>query len=228
MKKVLLCLALLVAGFLLCSTESWALVPIHEAQYLWYYNQETGGSGTHGTEIFQVKPTVKNWTIGDVSGDTIAQVREKLFDVNGIGVFTWTLWNDDVTNILIPEEGITSLHILSRGWNPISYTVPYAGTEFAWTFSNDGEYYSWQAPENMSEAALLAGDSLGGFGVHVNTTRYEISNGRLDWDNGESIDDGNGFWRLSHPAAVPEPGSMMLLGMGLVGLVGGLRKKFMV
>lgn len=33
--------------------------------------------------------------------------------------------------------------------------------------------------------------------------------------------------RALGPSSVPEPGSMMLLGMGLIGLVGGLRKKFM-
>lgn len=228
-------LALMVAVVSLLWVGIAAASHDHEAVYYWY--------STGGTYISQTLPTATTWSVGDTSGDEYVKIQEDVYSVeqpNDANATSRWLFeyhvdafqpgppgaldadpgypdNQWVTSFAVPTGASTFVEQ--------SNVVPGSGGALVWDFAIVNDMYSWTGVPGSGIDGLASGV----FQVVVDMPRdispvWSISPGTIDYDTAAAAHAGLITGYVSHPSDVPEPATLSLLALGLLG-VGGLARR---
>ena len=214
MKKVSVLLVLALCLVSLSATSSWAGVLLFDGTLKW---REGGTVVIDQTNA----PTINTWTVGNPVGSDLIQIFQKDFILNqndrdvinnslmaGKTKYTWGVVNDNYSPIY-------SFHVNAFGYDPILWGT----ASSSWTMSYHDGYYDF-----FTTSDPIYGTDREDFWIINNSPGVAFSPASVDLSDGR-VADGNGFWVVSGP--VPEPNSIVLLGMGLMGIAGSMfRKKF--
>jgi hypothetical protein len=175
--------------------------------------------------LFDLSPT--NNTTPRVAGDGVGQgvivgttttITDMAFHLStaDIGDLKFMIWNSGNSSLLFSSE-LSGVNV-SDAWvasNPFSFTLQ-AGTEYWFGIIADvGAYYDYISPTISYSANGLTADENG------NSNYGSYANPGFAGSGGAEI----GLRLTGGSSGVPEPGSVFLLGSGVLGLAGVLRRR---
>lgn len=221
---ILLMVALATIGWM---TSASAVVHLHEATYSWY------GTGVTpmGSVIAQTIPTDLDVTKGTIAGGNIwMEVKEDVVQESETSfLYQWTV-NTVALGINHPTDAIDV--VPQNGTPPYewltSFSVPSGGAKGTvvdtggWAFTDTGSEWHFTAPPGV-------GIDGGSVALIMRTNRsWTISGGGgVDYLDATGARHGltGANWWVSHPNDTPEPGTLLLLGCGSLGLLPLLRRR---
>lgn len=129
--------------------------------------------------------------------------------------YTYTLaFAKDATHTKYYYEGGSEYASAFKVLNPYKVTVYGLTATTGWTFDNSSpDYFKWTAPYANR---MTVGNSPAIFAVSSDDPPSQKN--ASAWDGGTAAEG------ITYGPGIPEPGTMMLLGMGILGLF-GLRKR---
>jgi hypothetical protein len=187
-----------------------------------------------------VYSTGSGWLIGGSnSGDALSDITADLFTVSGVGNFSVTQIDLGVTNLEGPDtfdaaiftdvSGAPGSDVGSVEWNSLSTSTPFAQCcglvsitgITGLTLTGGQSYFLILGPANITQDSenVLMSNTLGVSG----DVQYS-TNGGTSW-NDDGTSTLGAFDVLGNASSVPEPGSLLLFGTVLIGILGIRRRK---
>ena len=136
-----------------------------------------------------------------------------------VDTFTFT------STTLIQSDTVVSLSSCLSGGVPCSYAAIYPnGASYSGSVSGPYTYYDQMITGvNPGDYYFFEADAFGQVGVHTTDTFFTS----LLSEYATDITIGTGTLTVTDTSAVPEPSSMALLGTGVLGFVGPIRRKLL-
>ena len=196
--------------------------------------------GTRVSSCFDVGCPSETFTFGNVTGVVWWQVAEKVFynATTNQTDFTYTVFNDawTVPPPMSLTDPLTSFGVYNMGFVPVNSTA-----SERWVYIENAYSFDWATTGLAPSYCLywVTADPTSGIYQHSSldnmivslrgnvpvTFDYAFAGFSGGYGGYDLHPSGDYQWKAGAPAPVPEPGTLALLGTGLIGIAGVIRRK---